>query len=150
MAIPEGHQATSRNFDNIRSFYGNAFEVFTSLAETLAYINNVIAGRAYDQFEKLTLKEYKKLDKASRCNPFLKNQPFSKLCENVDNQLRNASHHGGVRFNQEDGVIKYRAGKGGSGVEQEITYTDYIIKCTNLFLAITTLLRIELTMYTHM
>lgn len=148
--IPDGNQATSRGFDDISGFYGNAFESFTSLVETLAYINNVMLDRAFDQFETMTIGQYKKTGKAGRCNPFATNQPFTKLCEDVDNKLRNASHHGNFRFNQETGVIKYRDGKGGSGKEQEIIYTDYIVKCTNLFLAIVTLLRIELVMHEHM
>jgi len=150
MDIPTGHQATSQDFDNISQFYGNVFEAHTTLIELLACVNNVMAGRKFDQFSQMTLKKYKKLDKASRCNPLAMNVPLFDLCENIDNQLRNASHHGGFRFNQENGLIKFRTGKGGNGEEQEISYTNYILKSTNLFLALATLLRLELVMCEHM
>ena len=38
--------------------YGNAFEAFSSNVEVLAMLNNLIAGRRFDEFEKLTLDAY--------------------------------------------------------------------------------------------
>ncbi len=145
--IPEGHQASSCDFDSVSSFYGDVFEAFTSMAETLACVNNVMLGRPYTQFEKMDLALYKTIDKANKCNPFVMNEAFTRLTKNVDSQLRNASHHGGFRFEQDSGLIKYRAGKGGIGAEREITYTNYLLKSTNLFLATVCLMRINIALW---
>jgi hypothetical protein len=62
-------------------FYGNAYEQFTSLAELLAVLNNMLAGRRYDTFQTLTLCKYRKLDRPSRFGPFQENATFMTICE---------------------------------------------------------------------
>jgi hypothetical protein len=93
--VPCGNVASSVDFDATRMFYGNAFEAFASSVDILAYLNNMRAGRPFDQFERLTQKEYLKLDKGSCFDAFASVPAFAALCEERDNQLRNASHHGG-------------------------------------------------------
>lgn len=55
--------AGSANFDTTKMFCGNAFEAFVSQVETYALLNNLIAGRRFDEFERLTIQHYSKLDK---------------------------------------------------------------------------------------
>jgi hypothetical protein len=65
MDVPERNVISSIDFDATRMFYGNAFESFASSVDILAYLNNLKAGRPFNQFERLTQKEYLKLDKAN-------------------------------------------------------------------------------------
>jgi hypothetical protein len=137
-------KATSHGFESVRMAYGNLFEGFTSLVEFPVLLNNVLQGRDHDQFAQLTLESYRRLDKSSRCNPLSITPALFALCEEADNQLRNASHHGGMKFDTDSQTISYRAGKGGSGDEQSMAYAEYLSRCVRLFLQILTLLRIEL------
>lgn len=136
--------ASSVQFDAVKSFYGDAFEVFAGSVDLLAMMNNVKSRRDFDQFEKLTLDKYLKLDNSSKFNPFTENAVFTELCEERDNQLRNASHHKGFRIDGEGRKITYRAGKGGIGEAQEITYAEYLYRSVSLFLQICVLVCIEL------
>jgi len=136
--------ASSVQFDAVKSFYGDAFEVFAGNVDLLAMMNNVKSGRDYDQFKELTLDKYLKLDNSSKFNPFADNAVFAELCEERDNQLRNASHHKGFRIDGEGRKITYRAGKGGTGETQEISYAEYLFRSVNLFLQICVLVCIEL------
>lgn len=138
------HQVTSTGFNETRMFYGNAFERFAPLAELLAFLNNMIAGREWDQFERLTLGEYRKLDRANVFNAFTANVAFADICAEADNQIRNASHHGSVHFDPKGRMIRYKTGKGAQGVEQSLSYTNYLQRCVRLFLQTLTLMRFEL------
>lgn len=142
--LDETNAASTVNFDATRMFYGNAFEAFSSSVDVLAYLNNIIAGRPFDTFQTLTRAKYLTLDKANRCDAFAGNKAFSALCDEFDNQLRNASHHGGFTFDAEHQVITYRAGKGGMGAEHKISYVTYLRRSTVLFLNTVTLFRAEL------
>jgi hypothetical protein len=144
--VPAGNAASSIDFDVTRMFYGNAFETFASSVDVLAYLNNLKAGRAFNQFEKLTQKDYLKLDKANRFDAFATVPEFAALCEERDNQIRNASHHGGMRLERKTQTVRYRAGKGGTGDEQRMGYATYLARCIKLFLQAMTLLRIEIIM----
>lgn len=55
MELPKDHHATSVDFDAVKMFYGNTFEHFTSLVVILALLNNMLLGRAFDEFQTLTL-----------------------------------------------------------------------------------------------
>ncbi|WP_216599049.1 hypothetical protein [Ruegeria sp. HKCCD7318] len=137
--------ASSVQFDAVKSFYGDAFEVFAGSVDLLAMMNNVKNGRSFDRFETLTLGKYLKLDNSSKFNPFADNSVFTELCEERDNQLRNASHHKGFRIDGDGRKITYRAGKGGTGEAQDITYAEYLYRSVSLFLQICVLVCIELT-----
>ncbi|WP_312820768.1 hypothetical protein [Brevundimonas sp.] len=136
--------ATSTHFDATRMFYGNAFEAFASNVETLTALNNLIAGRAYDQLASLSLSDYQKLDKAGRFKAFEANGPFAAICDEADSQLRNASHHGGLHFRRKSNSVVYRAGKGGQGAEREMGYAIYLERCSKILLQTMVLWRIEL------
>ncbi len=144
--IPAGFEVPTKDFDSIKMFYGNAYEAFTSLVEVFACLNNIKQGRAYDAFETMTLKDYKLIDKSGRCNPFKNTPAFSILCQELDGQIRNASHHGSIWYDQASGEVKYISGKGGIGQEKTISYTDYVSKCVHVFLSISLLFRIELVL----
>jgi hypothetical protein len=137
-------RTTSTNFAAVRMFYGNGFEAFTSLVEFLALLNNLLNGRAYDAFASLTLDQYRKLDKASRFNAFAMNAQFMDICREADNQLRNASHHGGLRFSPDAQLVKYSSGKGGTGSTVDLPYVVFLERSVHLFLQLMTLLRAEL------
>jgi hypothetical protein len=142
--IPAGHKATSAAFDRVKMFYGNMFERFASSADFLAYIGNMKNGRPYDQFAALTNDEYLKLDKAGRFKAFESVPELAALCSEADNQLRNASHHNGMSFDEESQIITYRSGKGGLGAEQQIEYIRYLERSVRIFLQMMTLFRMEL------
>ena len=138
--------ATSVQFDQVKSFYGDAYEVFAGSVDLLAMLNNVKHGRAFNEFETLTMDKYQKLDNSSKFNPFGTNTVFTALCSEKDNQLRNASHHKGIRIDADGKTLRYRAGKGGTGSEQELTYASYLYRSVTLFLQISVLVAVELTM----
>jgi hypothetical protein len=143
---PGDHQTTSTDFDAVRMFYGNAYEAFASSVDLLAYLNNLLSGRSFSAFSQLTHAEYLKLDKPGRFNAFSLNAPFMAICEEADNRIRNASHHGSFHFESQSQSITYRAGKGGTGVELQISYREYLVRSTRLFLQSMVLFRIELLM----
>jgi DNA-directed RNA polymerase subunit RPC12/RpoP len=143
VTIRPDHQVTSTGFNGTKMFYGNAFERFAPLAELYAFLNNMIAGREWDQFEKLTLVDYRKLDRANVFNAFASNAAFAGVSAEADNQVRNASHHGSMRFDPKDQIVRYKVGKGAQGEEQTLSYTNYLERCVRLFLQTLTLLRFE-------
>lgn len=144
VTVPEADAASTINFDATCMFYGNAFEAFSSSVDILSYINNIIEGRPFGTFKTITREKYLTLDKASRCNAFAANPSFSALCGEFDNQIRNASHHGGFKLNNATQAITCRAGKGGIGEEQTIYYVSYLARSTTLFLQCMTLFQIEI------
>lgn len=144
LEIPDENMASSVNFPAVKMFYGNAFEAFASSIDILAYLGNLIGGRSFDQFEKMTLREYIRLDKPSRFGPLASVPEFDALCVERDNQLRNASHHGGTRFDAQTQRITYQAGKGGQGAAQEIGLARYLARCDRIFLQAMVLFRFEI------
>jgi hypothetical protein len=137
--------ATSVQFDQVKSFYGDAYEVFSGSVDFLAMLNNVKQGRQFDEFQTLTLDQFQKLDNASKFNTFATNTVFTALCAEKDNQLRNASHHKGIKMGADGRTLIYRAGKGGTGSEREMSYTSYLYRSVTLFLQISVLAAAELT-----
>lgn len=136
--------AGSTHFDATRLIYGEAFETFASNVETLAMLNNLIAGRPFDEFETMALKDYSNLDKASRFTAFAANPSFAAIAAEADNTLRNASHHNGMEFDRKAGVIHYQAGKGGQGASKTLGYGCYLARTATLFIQTTLLFRLEL------
>jgi hypothetical protein len=143
-SITDADKISSIDFDHTRMFYGNTFEAFAGLTDIFAYLNNLKLGRLYNQFERLSQQDYLKLEKVNRFDVFASTPEFCALCEERDNQLRNASHHGGMRLNRNAQLICYRAGKGGLGPEHKIGYAHYLHRSIKLFMQISTLLRLEI------
>lgn len=146
MDVPEGSVASSIDFDTTRMFYGDAFETFASCVDIFAYLNNLKSGRPFNEFAQLTQREYLKLDKAGRFEAFAAVPAFINICEERDNQIRNASHHGNMRIEKRTQVIRYRIGKGGMGAEQRMDYATYLARSAKLFLQAMTLFRLEIMM----
>jgi hypothetical protein len=146
MEIPPNATVGSVNFDQTRMFYGNAFEAFASSVDVLAYLNNIRLGRPFDTFAQLTQKEYLRLDKANRFDAFATFPEFAALCQERNNQIRNASHHGNIRIESRPQTVRYRTGKGSAGQEERLSYVDYLARSTKLFLQAMTLFRIEIMM----
>jgi hypothetical protein len=142
--IPEDHVVSSVSFDAVKTFYGNAYETFGKVVDILALLNNLKAGRKFDEFEKLTLLKYQQLDNSSKFNCFSLNAPFIAICVEKDNQIRNASHHRSISISADKATISYRAGKGGTGDLNSMPYSSYLVKSTEIFLQVLTLLRVEL------
>ena len=55
MELPADHHASSTSFSKTKLFYGNAFEALTTNIAVLACLNNINAGRPYDQFQAMDL-----------------------------------------------------------------------------------------------
>jgi hypothetical protein len=144
MSIPEGHQTTSVDFDAVEMFYGNTYEDFSALTDYLAMWNNMLEGRRYHAFEKMDLDHYHTLSRPNRFDAFALNPTFMAICEERNNKIRNASHHRWFVLDKSTQIIRYRAGKGGTGPERTISYSGYLERCVRLFLQAMTLLRLEL------
>ena len=137
-------EVSSSQFERTRMFYGNAFEALGNLVDLIAYANNVLQGRKWDAFERLTVKTYLSLDKSSRFGPFAATPEFANLNAEADNQLRNASHHGSLEINSVTRIITYQAGKGGQGEEKTLSYTEYLIKSLTIFQQILAIFALEI------
>lgn len=146
--VNDENMASSVDFASVKKFYGDAFEALGSNVDILAFFANMIAGRAFDEFQTLTLKDYLRLDKGNRFGPIAGVAEFDQLCAERDNKLRNASHHGGTRLDAETQIISYRDGKGGQGEMQELRFVKYLEKSDRIFLQLVALFRIEIMM-TH-
>jgi hypothetical protein len=143
--LPENYRVSSNDFKQTKMFFGNTYEHLTSNFTILACYNNIANGREFDKFEKMDLKKYLTINKANRANPFKDTQPFYELAACLDSSLRNASHHGSVRFNKKKKKIIYRSG--GTGAEKSISYTEYLTKCNNLLFSLSALLMLELLLH---
>lgn len=144
LPVPPGHRATSTDFDKTKMFYGNAFEAHADLVDVIALLNNLLRGRDYDAFERLTLKQYYQIDKSGRSNCFMAEPALAAISAEADNQIRNASHHDAIDFDPVTQIITYRTGKGAVGPEQQISYTDYLLRSIKLFMQIITIFQFEL------
>lgn len=128
--IDDGFSPSSTAFNDTKMFYGNAFEHLASFLVLPACLNNVVEGRAYDTFEKLTIAAYLELDKAVRHNAFKDNPQLAVVAEGLNNQIRNASHHGNIQFNSKSGLVAYRPTKRGG--LKHIKYADYLTLCNTI------------------
>ena len=140
----DGLASTSTKFQAVKMYYGNAFEAFASSVDLLTMVNNVLAGRDFDQLVTIPLEKYLVSDKANRFDAFSASPQFTALCEERDNRLRNASHHGDMTYDPEKSTIAYHVGKGSTGELVTMTYAEYLIRCSRMHHQIITLLRLEL------
>ncbi|MEM9215995.1 MAG: hypothetical protein AAGD25_16820 [Cyanobacteria bacterium P01_F01_bin.150] len=87
----------SKCFEDVKLYYGQVYEVLTSVFIIFACLNNINAGREYNQFERMTLNKYiKNVSKEKKANPFREIQPFSIFTDGLDSTLRNGSHHASI------------------------------------------------------
>ncbi|CAH1662382.1 hypothetical protein [Chelatococcus asaccharovorans] len=142
--ISDDYAAASTNFDATRMIYGNIFEAFGDNMEVLIALNNVIEGRPFDQLRTITLAAYRQTDKAGRCRAIADNADMAAVCVEFDNQVRNASHHGGMIFDRVTGTVEYRFGKGGQGDTRTMAYATYLARSSRLFIQLMLLFRLEI------
>ena len=125
--------ASSQNFEATKMMFGNAFENLASLYVLPTCLNNIINGRRFDTFATMDLDKFLELDKTNRANPFKDSPLLHIVAEKMNVQIRNASHHGAMRFNPQSGYISYRPKK--NGPLKYIKYVDYITHCNALIQA---------------
>ncbi len=126
----------SKNFEDIKLYYGQAYETLTSSFVTLAAVNNINSGREFELFNSMTLNKYiKDVEKAKRANPFKDTPEFFAFADGLDSTLRNGSHHASIW--RDDEKIFYRSG--GAGQERNITYTRYLHMCNILTISLAAL-----------
>lgn len=140
--VPDGCIATSSGFRRTRMFYGNAYELYTSNLDVLACLNNISAGRPFDQFETMNLAKYQTINKARRGDPFAANGAIAPFLACLDSRYRNASHHGAAILRNHNRTIEYRSG--GTGAKHSISYSRYLEMCGEIALSAAALLMIEL------
>jgi hypothetical protein len=142
MKYPEGHVASSTGFEEVKMFYGNAYEVLTSHLLIFACLNNISLGRPFDTFEDMTLDKYRKTHKAHRARPFDNCAEYKAIVSSLDSILRNASHHRSMRLTGSKRHVEYRSG--GTGAWHRISYGEYLYKCNSVAISLMALLALEL------
>lgn len=134
----------SKRFDEIKLYYGQAYETLTSSYTTLACLNNIAAGRPFDQFRSMTLSKFiNDVEKAKRSNPFSQVQELNAFTKFDNSSLRNGSHHASIW--REGDLIKFRSG--GTGAEKDIAYSRYLHVCNGITISIAALFLVELEMF---
>jgi hypothetical protein len=131
----------SKDFDEIKLYYGEVYEALTSHFTILACLNNLLAGRKFDEFEKMSLNKYiKDVEKAKKHNPFVNVPEFSIFADDLDSSLRNGSHHASIW--REGEIIMFKSG--GTGAKRDISYSRYIHQCNKLTIALAAIQLVEI------
>ncbi|RWU13126.1 hypothetical protein [Xanthomonas phaseoli] len=140
--VSDDYEASSVAFSRTKLFYGNAYENVTTNIATLALVNNINAGRRFDEFMAMSLTTYLQSHKANRANPFSAVEAFTKICTPLKSTIRNASHHGAMRIINNGRSIQYRSGS--NGEQKTMRYLEYINACNEIMLSTCALLALEL------
>ena len=140
--VREGHVASSFGFSRTKMFYGNAYEIYTSNIAVLACINNILQGRKFDEFKMMDLSRYNTINKANRGTPFADNPLLSGFLECTESTLRNASHHQSMMLIDKGKRIQYQSG--GTGQIKVITYSNYLEKCCQILMCMSSLFLLEM------
>lgn len=130
LPLPIDAVATSSAFETSKMFYGNAFEALGSHLDLPAAVNNIIAGRPYDQMKAMDLKQFRSINKANRTNCFSENTAMSSFVNEYDSTVRNASHHRWFNLDDSRHNILYRSG--GTGATHKMSYAEYLFRCNKL------------------
>jgi hypothetical protein len=131
----------SKRFDEIKLYYGQAYETLTSAYLLIAMLFNISQGRSFDQFASMTLKKYMSdVEKAKRANPFMGVPELAAFTQFDDSALRNGSHHASIWRSGE--LVKFRSG--GTGAEREISFSRYLHTCNGITIALAALFLVEL------
>ena len=132
--IDNNYNVTSFDFYKTDMFYGSAYEQFTNFIDILALIFNVHEGRKFNTFLSMDYEKYKSLDKANKTNPFKEVPELYSVCEILYSGLRNASHHGDIRFDSVAHIVEYTYGKEKQHTET-MTYASYLRNCYDMFIS---------------
>jgi hypothetical protein len=130
-----------KRFNDVKLYYGQAYETLTSAYVTLACLNNIQQVRHFDTFASMNLTKYiKDVDKAKKSNPFLNEPVLAAFTQWDDSTLRNGSHHAAI--NRDGEQVKYRSG--GVGAEHELPYSRYLHMCNGITIATAALMLVEM------
>jgi hypothetical protein len=131
----------SKRFDDIKLYYGQAYETLTSAYTLLAALFNLSQGRPFDMFSNMTLKKYMSdVEKSKRSNPFAGVAELASFARFDNSVLRNGSHHASIWRDGE--VVKFRSG--GTGAEREISFSRYLHTCNGITVALAALFLVEI------
>ncbi|HEX5328769.1 hypothetical protein [Sulfuricurvum sp.] len=131
------------NFDDVKMFYGNAYEYITTHLTIFACVNNINQNRNYDTFQSMTLKKYNELNKDSKLGPLQTDPIFQAFTLELNSTIRNASHHKWFYIdNNNPGFLLYRSG--GTGAINSMSYIDYVYKSNLLIIKLAILAMIEI------
>ena len=142
--LPEDPYAPSTDFDHTRMFYGEAFEVLGSHIDLLAAVNNILAGRPFDQLSAITLAQYRTSDKGRRRATLEGNAVLRTLVEEYSNDLRNATHHRWLTLSHDRSMLSYR--KGGNGEQVNLSYAEYLWRSGRITRQLLLLMALEIMM----
>jgi len=131
-----------QNFNKIKMIYGNIYEVLSNSFELISLISNILKGRHYNEFEKMDLDKYLKIDKAKRADNFMDIEQLSQSVIEFDSSIRNASHHGDIRYDIETRNIIYSSGR--PPKEKTITPYQYNMKCNKIVMNLMLIMRVDL------
>jgi hypothetical protein len=140
--LPNKAKTTSVDFNSVKSFYAKAYEFFAGAICILTCLNNIKAGRKFDQLEKITLSKYLETDKAKRRDSIMDNKVFADATLEFDSKVRNASYHNWFFMRDDHQTIEYRSG--GTGALETMTYTEYLMRCGKMMRQIFNIFSIEL------
>lgn len=129
--MPKIPIATSVNYEAIRGFYAVAQEYFASQVVLLTALNNIKAGRRFDELKHITLQKYRNSDNAKRRENFIAVPVFAAASIEYDSGLRNAEVHNWISLLPDGHTLSY--GRGGDGSEVRLGYVSYLLKSVRLF-----------------
>lgn len=131
---------SSKSFEQIKLYYGDAYEALTSNMTIIACLNNIMSGRGYDEFKSMSLSKYLEINKANKANPFKDNPIFEVFAEeDIESSIRNGSHHASIWHDGEK--VMYRSG--GTGAQHDIPYSRYLDLCNKLTIKLAAIWIIE-------
>ena len=139
--MPTIPTATPIDFEGVRGFYALAQEFFAKQVVLLTALNNIKAGRQFDELQHISLNKYWNTDNARRRDNFASNQIFNAVSAEYDSGLRNAVAHNWITLRPDGKTLYYK--QGGRGVEVRLAYTSYLFKCMSLFKQICMLIQVE-------
>ncbi|QZT38650.1 hypothetical protein K5X82_07070 [Halosquirtibacter xylanolyticus] len=122
------------NWEEICTIYGDLYEIVGDLFVIPTIMNNVKAGRNFDEFKtvEFSLSKYIQSDKAKRAMNFENNSNLSFLANSYFSWLRNGTHHKNSFLNIETNEVDLGTGKG-STIQKKISLTEYVKSTNELF-----------------
>lgn len=131
----------SKSFEEVKLYYGQAYETLTSSFVTLACLNNIKDGRKFDEFNSMTLNKYiKDVKKEGKSKPFSNTPELNAFASGLESMLRNGSHHASIW--RDGDKVYYRSG--GTGQERDMTYAMYLHMCNKLTISLAALWLLDL------
>lgn len=136
--------ATTCDFESVKYFYGNAFEVVGSGIVTLACLANLYNGRPYDEFKTagFTLDKYTQSDKSGRTKCLHDIAEFANIFPEYRSSIRNGSHHGTFDLNPSSMIINYSPRT--PQKSESMQFSEYIYYCVAIFFSCATLTAVDL------